>query len=118
MILDNYLTDLLRNVSRYLINILGEGEIIMAMGDRYDAQAYAWHLRELSDGRIFVRYDNEINFNNKGRYNTSPIVKVETNNVGQIRFTTQSGSQYIFRTDKCARPMNMLMLTARFGVEF
>ena len=90
----------------------------MAKGDRYDAQAYAWHLRELSDGRIFVRYDNEINENNKGRYNTSPIIKVETNRSQQIRFTTQSGSQYIFRTDKCAHPMNIILLTARFGVEF
>lgn len=118
MILDNYLTDLLRNVSRYLINILGEGEITMAHGDFYDARSYNWQLRE-SDSGIFIRYDDQvIDKDNKGRYNTSTVVKVETNSNHEIRFTTKSGSQYYFSISKCVYPMHLLTLTMKFGVEF
>ena len=89
----------------------------MAKGDFYNAQEYAWQLRELSDGRVFIRYDHQVSTTNKGRYNTSPIIKVETNN-GQIRFTTQSGSQYVFRVDKVAKPMHLIALSMKFGVAF
>lgn len=90
----------------------------MAKGDKYNVLAYAWQVRERADGRVFIRYDNEINENNKGRYNTSTIVKVETNSVGQVRFTTESGSQYYFTVEKCVYPMHLLTLTMKFGVEF
>lgn len=91
----------------------------MAMGDHYDARACNWQVRETENGNIFIRYDSlPIDSDNKGRYNTSTVVKVETNNVGQVRFTTESGSQYYFTVEKCVYPMHMLGLTARFGVEF
>ena len=91
----------------------------MAHGDKYDARNYNWQVRETPSGRLFIRYDDhDINEDNKGRYNTSPIIKVETNSVGQIRFTTQSGSQYYFTINKCVYPMQLLALTMKFGVEF
>jgi hypothetical protein len=91
----------------------------MAKGDKYNVLAYAWQVRERADGRVFIRYDSlPIDSDNKGRYNTSPIVKVETNNVGQVRFTTESGSQYYFTVAKCVYPMQLLALTMKFGVEF
>ena len=90
----------------------------MAKGDVYDARKYAWQVRESSDGGIFIRYDTEINSDNKGRYNTSQVIKVETNNAGEVRFTTKSGSEYYFVVSKCVYPMHLLSLTMRFGVEF
>lgn len=91
----------------------------MAQGDRYDAREYNWQVRETENGNLFIRYDDqEIDENNKGRYNTSPIIKVETNNVGQVRFTTKSGSQYYFTISNCVYPMQLLALTMKFGVEF
>lgn len=90
----------------------------MAIGDRYDARTYNWQVRKLPDGRVFVRYDSlPIDGNNKGRYNTSPIVRVETRN-NEVRFTTQSGSQYYFNVSKCAHPMQLVALTLKFDVEF
>ena len=90
----------------------------MAIGDRYDARTYNWQVRKMPDGRVFVRYDSlPIDEKNKGRYNTSPIVKVETNN-NEVRFTTQSGSQYYFNVSKCAHPMQLVALTLKFDVEF
>lgn len=90
----------------------------MSIGDRYDVRAYNWQVRKLHDGRVFVRYDSlPIDEKNKGRYNTSPIVKVETNN-NEVRFTTQSGSQYYFNVSKCAHPMQLVALTLKFDVEF
>lgn len=91
----------------------------MAQGDKYDARNYNWQVRETPDGRVFIRYDSlEINDDNKGRYNTSPVVKVETNSVGQVRFTTKFGSQYYFTVSRCVYPMQLLALTMKFGVEF
>ena len=37
----------------------------MAKGDKYNVLAYAWQVRERADGCFFIRYDNEINENNK-----------------------------------------------------
>ena len=116
-ILDSYLTDLLSIVSSRLINILVEG-VIMALGDRYDFRECNWQVRELPDGGIMIRYDDQVIDNdNKGRYNTSPVIKVETNQYHEIRFTTRSGSQYYFSVGKCAFPMHLLALQMRFGVE-
>lgn len=91
----------------------------MAHGDRYDVREYNWQVRETENGNIFIRYDDqEINSANKGRYNTSSVIKVEVNSNHEIRFTTKSGSQYYFRINKCAFPMHLLSLTMKFGVEF
>lgn len=91
----------------------------MAKGDKYDFRECNWQVRELPDGGIMIRYDDQlINSTNKGRYNTSRVVKVETNNNHEIRFTTKSGSQYYFRVGKCVYPMHLLALQMRFGVEF
>lgn len=91
----------------------------MAMGDHYDARACNWQVRETENGNIFIRYDSlPIDSDNKGRYNTSTVVKVETNTNHEVRFTTKSGSQYYFRINKCAFPMQLLALTMKFGVEF
>lgn len=91
----------------------------MANGNIYDARKYDWQVREAADGSVFIRYDDQaIDATNKGRYNTSSVVKVETNNDGQVRFTTRSGSLYYFRTDKCVHPMHLLSLTTKFGVAF
>lgn len=91
----------------------------MANGNVYDVSKYNWQVRETNDGGVFIRYDDQtIDSTNKGRYNTSSVVKVETNGGGQVRFTTQSGSQYYFTISKCAYPMHLLALTTRFGVEF
>lgn len=91
----------------------------MAMGDHYDARACNWQVRETENGNIFIRYDSlPIDSDNKGRYNTSTVVKVETNSNHEVRFTTKSGSQYYFRINKCAFPMQLLALTMKFGVEF
>lgn len=90
----------------------------MAIGDFYDVRAYNWQVRKMPDGRVFVRYDSlPIDQSNKGRYNTSAVVEVETKN-GLIRFTTQSGSQYVFKVEKCAHPMQLVALTLKFDVEF
>lgn len=90
----------------------------MAIGDRYDARTYNWQVRKMPDGRVFVRYDSlPIDNNNKGRYNTSPIVRAETHH-NEIRFITQSGSQYYFSVSKCAHPMQLVALTLKFDVEF
>lgn len=91
----------------------------MAMGDHYDARACNWQVRETENGSIFIRYDSlPIDSDNKGRYNTSTVVKVETNHNHEIRFTTKSGSVYYFSINKCAFPMHLLSLTMKFGVEF
>lgn len=91
----------------------------MAYGDFYDVRAYNWQLRELPGHRIMVRYDSlPIDQSNKGRYNTSAVVKVETNSANDVRFTTQSGSQYVFKVEKCAHPMQLIALTLKFDVEF
>lgn len=91
----------------------------MAMGDHYDARACNWQVRETESGNVFIRYDSlPIDSDNKGRYNTSTVVKVETNSSHEVRFTTKSGSQYYFRINKCAFPMQLLALTMKFGVEF
>ena len=90
----------------------------MAKGDKYDLRGYNWQVRELPDGGIMIRYDDQvIDNNNKGRYNTSPVVKVETNQYHEIRFTTRSGSQYYFSVGKCVYPMHLLALQMRFGDE-
>jgi hypothetical protein len=94
-------------------------ELDMAKGDKYDLRGYNWQIRETTDGGVFIRYDDRIIDNdNKGRYNTSPVIKVETNSSHEVRFTTKSGSQYYFKASKCAFPMHLLALTMRFGVEF
>ena len=91
----------------------------MAKGDKYDCRECNWQVRELPDGGIMIRYDDRVIDNdNKGRYNTSPVIKVETNSSHEVRFTTRSGSQYYFKASKCAFPMHLLSLTMRFGVEF
>ena len=91
----------------------------MAKGDRYDFRECNWQVRELPDGGIMIRYDDRVIDNdNKGRYNTSPVIKVETNQYHEVRFTTRSGSQYYFKVSKCVFPMHLLALTMRFGVEF
>lgn len=91
----------------------------MAHGDFYDCQKYNWQLRESADNRVFIRYDSlPIDKDNKGRYNTSALVKVEANEYGQIRITTQSGSIYGFHASKCVHPMHLIALTMRFGVAF
>ena len=89
----------------------------MANGDFYDARQYAWQLRGLDGNKVMVRYDHEITDNNKGRYNTSPVVAVKTKD-GEVLFKTQSGSRYVFKVGKCAHPMQLLKLTLMFGVEF
>ena len=89
----------------------------MAKGDIYDFRGYNWQVRELADG-IMIRYDDLIiDADNKGRYNTSPVVKVETNQYHEVRFTTRSGSIYYFSVSKCAFPMHLLALQMRFGIE-
>jgi hypothetical protein len=91
----------------------------MANGNIYDARKYNWQVREAHDGSVFIRYDNNvIDATNKGRYNTTSIIKVETNNNAEVRFTTQSGSLYYFRVNKCVHPMHLLALTTKFGVAF
>ena len=50
----------------------------MAKGDIYDASRYSWQLRENTSGGVFIRYDDVISSDNKGRYNTSSLVSVET----------------------------------------
>ena len=90
----------------------------MAIGDRYDVRTYNWQVRKLHDGRVFVRYDSlPIDENNKGRYNTSPVVAVKTKD-GEVLFKTQSGSHYVFQVNKCAHPMQLIALTLKFDVEF
>ena len=90
----------------------------MAKGDKYDFRECNWQVRELADGSVMIRYDDRIiDSDNKGRYNTSPVVKVETNQYHEIRFTTKSGSQYYFRISKCVYPMHLLALQMRFGIE-
>ncbi len=89
----------------------------MAVGDCYDCRGYTWQLRENTDGGVFVRYDNTISSGNKGRYNTSAVVRAEV--VGDnLRVTTKSGSTYYFAKDKIAHPMHLVALSMRFGVEF
>ena len=89
----------------------------MAKGDIYDMTRYCWQVRELTDGGVMIRYDDAISSTNKGRYNTSTIVAIQSAN-GIIKATTKSGSQYYFRISKCVYPMHLLSLTMRFGVEF
>ena len=87
----------------------------MAKGDIYDASRYSWQVRDSESG-MFIRYDDVISSENKGRYNTSSIVSVETNG-GMLKFTTKSGSVYYFSQSKCVYPMHLLALQMRFGVE-
>lgn len=89
----------------------------MAKGDIYDASRYNWQVRENTSGGVFIRYDDVISSENKGRYNTSPLVSVETA-ADKIICTTKSGSVYYFDIAKCAFPMHLLALQMRFGVEF
>ena len=88
----------------------------MAKGDIYDASRYCWQVREATDDSVFIRYDDQINSTNKGRYNTSTIIAAEATG-GKIKFTTKSGSVYYFSIDKCAFPMHLLALQMRFGIE-
>jgi len=88
----------------------------MAKGDIYDASKYSWQVRELTDGGVMIRYDDTISSTNKGRYNTSSLVSVESHD-DKIICTTKSGSIYYFSVSKCAFPMHLLNLTMRFGVE-
>ena len=88
----------------------------MAKGDIYDASKYSWQVRELADGGVFIRYDDVVSSDNKGRYNTSSLVSVESHD-GKIICTTKSGSIYYFSVSKCAFPMHLLALQMRFGVE-
>ena len=88
----------------------------MAKGDIYDASRYSWQVRDSESG-MFIRYDDVISSDNKGRYNTSPLVSVEAAN-DLVICTTKSGSVYYFRQSKCAFPMHLLSLAMRFGVEF
>jgi hypothetical protein len=91
----------------------------MANGNIYDVRKYNWQVRQGADESLFIRYDEvDIDDSNKGKYNTSSVVKVETNDGGEVRFTTRSGSIYYFRTDKCVHPMHLLALTTKFGVAF
>ena len=88
----------------------------MAKGDIYDMTRYSWQVRDSESG-MFIRYDDVISSNNKGRYNTSLLVSVETAN-DRVVCTTKSGSVYYFDVSKCVYPMHLLSLTMRFGVEF
>lgn len=88
----------------------------MAKGDIYDVSRYCWQVRENTSGGVFIRYDDQINSTNKGRYNTSTIVAAEATG-GKIKFTTKSGSIYYFSASKCAFPMHLLALQMRFGIE-
>lgn len=89
----------------------------MAKGDIYDASRYCWQVRENTSGGVFIRYDDIISSDNKGRYNTSSLVSVESHG-DKIICTTKSGSIYYFSVSKCAFPMHLLNLTMRFGIEF
>ena len=88
----------------------------MAKGDIYNACRYSWQVRELQDGGVMIRYDDVISSDNKGRYNTSSLVSVETAG-DKIVVTTKSGSIYYFSVSKCVFPMHLLALQMRFGVE-
>ena len=89
----------------------------MAKGDIYNACRYCWQVRENTNGGVFIRYDDVISSENKGRYNTSSLISVETAG-DKLICTTKSGSIYYFSLNKCAFPMHLLSLTMRFGIEF
>jgi len=90
----------------------------MATGDCYDCRRFNWQCRENADGSIFIRYDSApINADNKGRYNTSPLVSAEEV-ADTIRVTTRSGSIYYFNKNQIAYPMHLISLGIRFGVKF
>ena len=88
----------------------------MAKGDIYDMTKYSWQLRKTASKEVFIRYDEHIDENNKGRYNTSVVVDASVHE-GKLKVTTKSGSVYWFNTHKCAFPMHLLSLTLRFGME-
>lgn len=88
----------------------------MAKGDIYNVCRYCWQVRELADGGVMIRYDDNISESNKGRYNTSSIVAIEAAD-DKIVVTTKSGSIYYFSLNKCVYPMHLLALQMRFGVE-
>ena len=87
----------------------------MANGDFYDVRQYAWQLRGTDSTHVMVRYDHEINDNNKGRYNTTDVVAAKVKG-DEIMVKTQSGSRYVFKIDKCAHPMHILKLATMFGL--
>ena len=80
-----------------------------------DITKYQWQLRDSDDG-VFIRYDDHIDKDNKGRYNTTVIVKA-TVVADYLYIQTKSGSVYKLAVDMLRYPMHALQLKIRFGVD-